>query len=149
MTQIVKNDFKVEMQIRAIELLDSALTLPVNPNISITNFNFNLAIETKADNTNKLLFVIVSVEVRNDDQSLVLGSVRVSCIYNILNFEELIKTNETGVIVINPLLLEILNSVSISTTRGVMFSTFKGTFLHSAVLPIIDPKQIQTQPVYH
>jgi len=25
-----------------------------------------------------------------------------------------------------------------------MFSTFKGTFLHGAVLPIIDPRQLQT-----
>jgi uncharacterized protein YbbC (DUF1343 family) len=36
-----------------------------------------------------------------------------------------------------------LNSISLSTTRGAMFSTFKGTFLHGAVLPIIDPKQFQ------
>jgi hypothetical protein len=25
-----------------------------------------------------------------------------------------------------------------------MFSTFKGTFLHSAILPIIDPQQLNT-----
>ena len=32
-----------------------------------------------------------------------------------------------------------LNSISISTTRGMMFSAFRGTFLHNAILPLIDP----------
>jgi hypothetical protein len=33
-----------------------------------------------------------------------------------------------------------MNSISISTLRGIMFSTFKGTYLHNAILPVIDPK---------
>ena len=33
-----------------------------------------------------------------------------------------------------------INSISISTIRGIMFSTFKGTYLHNAFLPVIDPK---------
>jgi hypothetical protein len=33
-----------------------------------------------------------------------------------------------------------MNSISISTIRGIMFSTFKGTYLHNAFLPVIDPK---------
>jgi hypothetical protein len=36
-----------------------------------------------------------------------------------------------------------LNRISISTTRGAMFSTFKGTFLHAAILPIVDPKNFK------
>lgn len=146
MTQITGKDFKVEMQIRGIELLGSSLTLPANPNLSIVNFNFNIAIESKADSVNKLIFVVVFVEIKNDDQSLVLGSIKVSCIFNIVNFEELITTNETGQPTIHPGLIEILNVVSLSTTRGVMFSTFKGTFLHNAVLPILDPKTFAPLP---
>jgi hypothetical protein len=145
MTKIGNNNFSVEMQINAIELLESSMTVPTNSNQSVTNFNFNVSIESKADATNKLIFVIVSAEVKNDDHSFVLGTIRVSCIYSILNFEEMIKTNETGNLEVNPTLVDILNSISISTTRGVMFSTFKGTFLHAAVLPVIDPKQFHLQ----
>ena len=36
-----------------------------------------------------------------------------------------------------------INSVAISTTRGLMFSSFKGTFLHEAILPLIDPNQFK------
>ena len=143
MTKIINKDFKADVQLKAIELLDNSLSLPAIPNVQITNFN--ITIESKADAINKFVFVIVSVEIKNDDQTLALGSIRVSCIYYVTNFEEMIKTNKEGLTEINPALLEIINSISISTTRGVMFSTFKGTFLHNAILPLVDPKQIHVK----
>lgn len=120
--------------------------MPPEPNVSIKKFNFKIQIESRADATKKLIFVIVNVEIRNDDQSLILGSLSVSCIFEIANFEELIKIKSDGKIEIPQPLIDILNSISISTVRGVMFSTFKGTFLHNAFLPIIDPKQNQPIP---
>lgn len=36
-----------------------------------------------------------------------------------------------------------LNSVSISTLRGIMFSQFRGTYLHNAILPIVNPKSLE------
>jgi len=143
MAKIENKDFNVEMQIKAIELLNGSLQLPVAPNTAVTTFNFNISIESKADAPNKLVFVIVHVEIKNDDHSLVLGALSVSCIYEIVNFDEVIKIEENGKLDIPQRLIETLNIISISTTRGVMFSTFKGTFLHAAVLPIIDPKQFQ------
>jgi hypothetical protein len=43
-------------------------------------------------------------------------------------------------------IIDLLNSVSVSTVRGMMFSAFKGTFLHNAVLPVIDPKTFKVKP---
>lgn len=143
MAKIENKDLKVEMQIRAIEILNGSLQLPATPNAAITTFNFNISIESRADAPNKLVFVIVHVEIKNDDHSLVMGALSVSCIYEIVNFDEVIKIEENGKLDIPQRLIETLNIISISTTRGVMFSTFKGTFLHGAVLPIIDPKQFQ------
>lgn len=143
MAKIENNDFNVEMQIRAIELLNGSLQLPASQNTSATTFNFNINIESKADAPNKLVFVVVHVEIKNDDHSLVLGALSVSCIFEIVNFDEVITIEENGKLDIPERLIETLNMISISTTRGVMFSTFKGTFLHGAVLPIIDPKQFQ------
>ena len=143
MAKIVDQDFKVEMQIKAIELLNGSLNLPANANTPATNFNFNIGIESRADAVNKLVFVIVHVEIKNDDHSVVLGALSLSCIFEIANFEDVIKIEADGKVKIPPRLIETLNIVSISTTRGVLFSTFKGTFLHGAVLPIIDPKQFQ------
>lgn len=143
MAKIENQDFNVEMQIKAIELLNGSLQLPAVPNTTFTIFNFNIGIESKADAPNKLFFVIVHIEIKNDDNSIVLGALSVSCIFEIANFEEVIQIDESGRLDIPQRLIETLNSISISTTRGVMFSTFKGTFLHGAVLPIIDPTQFQ------
>ena len=142
MNTIEQQEVHIEMQIKAIELLNNSIILPPNAKNPITNFNFNLNIESKADVTKKLVFVIVNVEIKNDDQSLIIGTISVSCVYEIFNFEEAIKIEVDGRINMPPKLVETLNIISISTTRGVMFSTFKGTFLHNAFLPIIDPKML-------
>lgn len=136
-------ELNIDMQIKAIELLNSSLILPANPTIPINNFNFNISLENRANATDKLVFIIVHVKIKNEDQSIVLGGLSVSCIFEIANFEKNVTIEPEGKIKLPKQLVEILNSISISTTRGVMFSTFKGTFLHGAVLPIIDPKQFQ------
>jgi hypothetical protein len=143
MSKIENKDFTVDLQLKSIELLKGSISLPSVPDVSLTNFNFNISLESKADATNKFLFVIVSVEIRSEDQNHILGSLAVSCIYSIINFDEVVKIEADGKLDIPKQLVEILNSITISTARGVMFSTFKGTFLHNAFLPIIDPSTFQ------
>lgn len=143
MSQIEHKDFKVDLQLKSIELLKGSIELPAIPNVSLTNFNFNISLESKSDSINKLLFVIVSVEIKSEDQNHLLGSLAASCIYSISNFDEMIKIEADGRLNIPQPLIEILNSISLSTTRGIMFSTFKGTFLHNAFLPIIDPRSFK------
>lgn len=143
MSQIIHKEFTVDLQLKSIELLKSSITMPSTPEVSLTNFNFNINLESKADAANKILFVIVSVEIRSADQNHVLGSLAASCIYGIPNFDDVIKIEEGGKLNIPKGLAEILNSISISTIRGIMFSSFRGTFLHNAFLPIIDPQSFR------
>jgi hypothetical protein len=146
MAKTENSDFNVELKLKAIELLNSSLQLPVGQSEAITNFNFNINIESRADATNKLIFVIVHIGIKTDDKSNILGALSVSCIFEIVNFEEVIKTEPDGKLNIPQPLIDRLNSISISTARGVMFSTFKGTFLHNAILPVIEQKQFQVAP---
>lgn len=143
MSKIENKDFTVDLQLKSIELLKGSISLPSVPEVSLNNFNFNISLESKADATNKFLFVIVSVEIRGEDQNHILGSLAVSCIYSVVNFDDVVKIEADGKLDIPQPLVEILNSISISTTRGVMFSTFKGTFLHNAFLPIVDPRSFR------
>lgn len=143
MSQIEHKEFTVDLQLKSIEILKGSINLPSNPDVSLTNFIFNINIESKADATNKLLFVVVSVEIRSEDQNHILGSLAASCIYSIVNFDDVVKVDVEGKLDIPQPLVDIINSISISTTRGIMFSTFKGTFLHNAFLPIIDPRTFQ------
>jgi hypothetical protein len=133
----------IEIQLKGIELLNIDQRLSAVDTINIRNFNFNINIETKADAPNKLLFAIIHIEILTEDQSQVLGGISVSCIFELKNFEELIKIESEGKLTLPQQLVDIINSISLSTTRGVMFATFKGTPLHNAFLPIIDPKQFK------
>jgi hypothetical protein len=140
MSTIENKDFTADLELKSIELLKGLISLPSVPDVSLNNFNFNISLESKGDATNKLVFIIVSVEIRSEDQNHILGSLAISCIYSLVNFDEVVKIEADGKLDIPQPLVEILNSISISTARGVMFSTFKGTFLHNAFLPIVDPR---------
>lgn len=141
MSKSDNKDFNVGLQLKSIEILKSNLSLPPTKEVVLNKFNFNINLESKADPKSKMLFVIVSVEISSEDRSHILGSLTASCIYEIINFKENIKIEVGGEIIMPQQLTDMLNSISISTIRGVMFSTFKGTFLHNAILPIIDPRQ--------
>jgi hypothetical protein len=134
----------IEIQLKGVELLGSNQRISTADTVNIRNFNFNINLETKADAPNRLLFAIIHIEILTEDQSQVLGGISVSCIFEIKNFEELIKIEAEGKLTLPQQLVDIINSISLSTTRGVMFATFKGTPLHNAFLPIIDPKQFKS-----
>jgi hypothetical protein len=137
---------QAKLQLRAIELLHNAMSLPADQHMALQNFEFALQIENRIDAPSKMVFVIVQVAIFTGDQAKELGKITVSCIFEIANFSEVIILGPDGQQTIPQHLIEMLNSISISTTRGVMFATYKGTYLHTAVLPIIDPKQFQTSP---
>lgn len=131
----------IDIQLKGIELLASNLQIPTSGGaIHHGSFNFNINIETKLDALNKRLFAIVHVEILTEDLSQVLGGISVSCIFELKNFGEFIKFESTGKHTLPQELVEIINNIALSTTRGIMFATFKGTPLHNAFLPIIDPK---------
>jgi hypothetical protein len=132
-----------EVQLKSIELLDGHLNCQTDANTLPAEFDFGIAIEHKMNASKKLIFVISKIEIKKHKTETVFGSITCSCIYEITNFEEVSKVGEDMKIHVPSHVIEILNSISISTVRGVMYSYFRGTFLHNVILPIIDPKQLQ------
>lgn len=140
--KVEPKDFAAEFRLQGIELLKGTLNLPPSMDASVANFNFTINVGSKVDAHNKLIFMIVDVEIRSEDQLHLLGALSVSCIYYVENYEKLIKILDDGRLNLPKAFLDMLNSISISTTRGIMFSTFKGTFLHNAILPLVNPQQL-------
>ena len=133
----------VNFQIRGVEVINNSFVLPPSPPIGNNiNFNFNIKIENKVDHVNKLILVIVHVDISTFETPLnILGNISVACIFNVENYDEIITPEKDNVNVTLPdELSTLLNSISISTTRGVMAQIYKGTFLNAAILPIVDPK---------
>jgi hypothetical protein len=138
-----QNTPAAQIQFKALEILHESVNVPQEPNVNIGNFHFNINLDTKADGAQKLLVVIVQIEVRSEDQQHLLGALVASNIFEVTNFEQVITADFSGNLNVPQGLTELLAVQAIATMRGIMFSTFKGTFLHNAVLPLIDTRAQQ------
>lgn len=134
----------VSFQLKRIELLDFCFNHPKQQIPARMVFNFEIKIEHKILADNNYIAVVVTIEINNGQRESKLGSIMVSCLFEIPELKEYIDPNNN-----TPKLpeefLTTINSISISTVRGVMFSQFSGTFLHNAILPVVDPNSFVTQ----
>ena len=105
-------------QVKGIEILETNLSSPENPINDDTVFGFNLQ----------------SNQSFNLDNELVI----VSCLYYLKDLKSY-ANEENNSISLPEGMVVTLNSISISTVRGVMYGVFRGTFLDGAILPVVDP----------
>jgi transcriptional regulator with XRE-family HTH domain len=139
------NKEDIQLQLKTLELIDFSLSFPQKEKRDAKVFYFNINIEHKINKEKKLVFVIINVNVFHEDKETNLGSLKTSCNFEITDIDKFCEFSQPDKIKLPLEIIETLNSISLSTTRGVMFSQFKGTFLHNAVLPVIDPKVFKTE----
>lgn len=134
----------VQFRLKTIELLakemQSPLQAPLTDNVK---FHFAIQVEMKVHEQLKAVLPVVSVTIRNSDNTIDLATIAVSLIFEIVDFAEHIQKNEEGIYNVPDDLEYSLRPIAISTARGIMFSEFRGTYLHNAILPVVyfDPKQ--------
>lgn len=133
-----KVEKKISFQIKGIELVDFKLNQLSKPLPEQTMFHFNINLEQRINNENKLVIVVATVEILNEDKTVQLASIKGSCIFEVINLDELMVEGTNQVSFPDSAVIT-LNSITLSTVRGLMFGQFKGTHLHNAILPIIDP----------
>jgi hypothetical protein len=102
-----------------------------------TIFKFNINIEHLVNINENYIAVKPNVEIFTEENDFVLGKLSSSLIFEFENLNSYVVVNEVK---LPSDIIIAMNSISISTIRGIMFSTFKGTYLHNAFLPVIDPK---------
>jgi len=129
---------EIKFLIKGIELLDSNIIYPKAPLIGEVIFKFNINVEIKIINEQSLIMAIVSVDILDNKTIDKYGFIRVNCIFGVENFISFIDA-ETKKVDFPKQFITSLNSISLSTTRGIMYDQFRGTFLNGAILPILDP----------
>ena len=134
----IKNESKAIFQIKSIELVDFKLDQLRQPLPAQTTFHFNINLEQLINPENKLVIVVATIVILHEDKTTVLASLKASCIYEVANFDEF-KMEGTLQVSFPESAVITFNSITISTVRGLMFALFKGTHLHTAILPIFDP----------
>lgn len=133
----------VNFQLKEIELLEINLHHPQIPLSAERTYNFNIQIEQRINNEDKMVIVITSIEVIHEEDKQCHAAIKVSCIFIIENFQDFIVASTNQVNLPDQFAIT-LNSISLSTTRGIMYSQFKGTFMHNVLLPIVNPSSLIT-----
>jgi hypothetical protein len=105
-------------------------------------FKFTINIEHLFNIKDNLIAIKPNIEIFTEKNDTILGTLTASLVFEFDNLSVFIIENQIKL----PLdIIITINSLSISTVRGIMFSTFKGTYLHNAFLPVIDPKAFNIQ----
>lgn len=139
-----KKDFK--FRIDSIDIINTSINAPLNPT-EIGELNFDLQIQVKLEPKKNILMVFVDVEIKTKESKEKLGKYTICCSYIIEDFEELVSYDNANKPTVPKIIIDTLNSISISTLRGLMFGSFRGTFLHKAILPVVDPKLIEAHHI--
>lgn len=132
----------ISFKIDTIELLDYSLSgkdkdIPIE-----AIFNFDISIEHRFDIEKNRIIAITNFRILIEGIEDVVGSASISCIYNILEMNKYIDGKD---IKLPDEFITTINSLSLSTSRGILFTLFRGTFLHSAILPIINPSDFKKE----
>ena len=74
MTRFDTPDFTAEINLSAIDLINETIQAPTNPDVSLVNLNFNVRTESKADINKKMFINRVQIDIKNIDQTILLGN---------------------------------------------------------------------------
>ncbi len=132
----------ISFKLKNIELIQSNIT-PIDYVLSPdVIFKFTINIEHLINIKDNLIAIKPNIIIFTEDNDTILGTLTASLVFEFDNLSSFVIENEIKL----PLdIIIAINSLSISTVRGIMFSTFKGTYLHNAFLPVIDPKAFSIQ----
>lgn len=134
----------IEFQLINIEILESEIKTPKEPLSNNIIFSFDIGLEQRFNIEQELIFVVCDITIfpqNNPKQKL--GKYRSSCNFKVNNLSKYIT--ESKKINLSEKFIVTINSVALSTTRGLMYSLFKGTFLQGAILPLLDPSQYKKE----
>jgi hypothetical protein len=130
-------------QLRSIELHQLIVNRPAAGVPMPVNFNFDVQIQANVDAAQKVIINSATINVRGDNEQNSLGSITCVCVFSVANFEEVVYTISETQSEIDDVFADTINSITISTARGMMASELRGTYLHFAFLPIIDVKGLK------
>ena len=130
----------IEFRLQGLEIVKFAVHPSQQTEIKDEEFNFNIDIRQTINPTINQILVHLDIKVLhiNNDE---LGYLTTFCIFKVKSFDEL-PTNEQNQVELPEDFMNLLNQISISTSRGIMFSLFNGTILRNALLPLISSTKL-------
>lgn len=134
------NEDEMKFQIKHIDILEFSLRDPRRSLPENSPFRFDIQIKHRVNLDEESILVNSQYSIYYDHEEEPLGKAAISCVYHIVNIQQFV--NESGKFTLPEHLTTMFNSISISTCRGVLFTLFRGTPLHSVILPVVNPQQV-------
>jgi hypothetical protein len=129
------NKTTILFELNAVDIAQFTINPYSSAPLKREDFEFSIQVEQKTDSANKLIQVMVIIQVLLQGKQDKLASLSVLCDFYITNYDEaLTMTSEESSLVTE--FNNTISSISISTSRGVLFTLLKGTYLHQAILPV-------------
>jgi hypothetical protein len=113
------------------------------------NFTINLNL-IQASQHARVSTIVKLLEKKANDSRMELAELRSTHLFWIQNFKEIIFTNSQGQMVIPNPLMEVCNSISISSIRGMFSVKTENTLFDNLILPLMNPKSLipQVPPIH-
>jgi hypothetical protein len=111
-----------------------------------SNIGFSISLQHSLNVVGNETTVQVLIEAVYDSAKPAIATLNVDLHYALTGIEtwlEALPSNQQQPVMLPSGLSVTLNSISMSTTRGILFERFRGTGLQHIVLPIIDPMAFQ------
>ncbi len=128
---------EIKLQYLGIDIIERSIVTPENMTEVPANFNFNINVKVQVDVKELTVIPVVSVVISDQPGGTEFGKIIIKNIIKVSNLQDFL-VNESNESPLNESVLKMLSETAISTTRGVMWDSFRGTFLHGAILPVID-----------
>ena len=146
MSSTQSNEVNIVIRVSDMETLTSEIFQPTVKKTA-DEYNFTLSIRHDIDVPGKSMSVIVSTLLHGRTKDDKLALLELKLVYAFSDVTNVfIHNHKENAIEMNGQLMLMIYSTSLSTTRGVLYATLKGTSLENAYLPIIDSAQFLPQP---
>ena len=130
-------------RIGGLDLLSCQLAEPAPGFAPDQKMNFNLQLKHQIMDKESAIGVICTIKTTHDESGQDLATFTGRMVFQVDDLSKHTKKDDNGQIGLPKDLINNVNGVTISTLRGMMWATFKGTYLHRAVLPIVNPEGFQ------
>jgi hypothetical protein len=146
MSSTQTNDVNIVIRVSTMDILSSEIFQP-DAKKATEEYNFTVSIRHEIDLKSKSMGVTVSALIHGRTQEDKLARLELKIVYVFSDVSKIFIPNiKENTLEMNGQLMLMIYSTSLSTTRGVLFTTLQGTSLENAYLPIIDSAQFLPTP---
>lgn len=124
--------------IKSIEILESTFRLPEGFDQSPSIVHFDVKFETGQTTIPGEIRSVVTVCTHVEKFLLQVGKLKAAFTFEFSHLEKITEALKDGDQKISDELLMSIYPIALSTMRGILYSQWRGTFLHHAILPELD-----------